>query len=118
MYSESTKDNTNGQHKKYTKKTDNWYSGHTKGYYDNIQKARRSIGTAKSSFAKGCEYFVTAVAIQFLKKEVFNVNSSAFLAALKVMCLGATPLEYFNAARYGVAYLFNIGEVILNYNKL
>lgn len=110
--------NTNGERKKYTKPTNNWYSGYTKGYYDSIQKARRSIGTAKSSFSKGNEYFVTAVAIQFLKKEVFKIKSNEFLVALKIMYLGATPLEYFNAARYGAAYIINMGEVMLNYNKL
>ncbi len=110
--------NTTGKHKKYNKPTNNWYSGYTKGYYDSIQKARRSIGTAKSSFAKGGEYFVTAVAIQFLKKEVFNINSNQFLVALKGMYLAASPLEYANAARYGAAYIINMGEVKLNYNKL
>ena len=49
-------------------------------------------------------------------RSIFRRNE--FLVALKIMYLGATPLEYFNAARYGAAYIINMGEVMLNYNKL
>lgn len=34
------------------------------------------------------------------------------------MYVGASALEYANAARYGAAYLANMGEVRYNYTKL
>ena len=107
-----------GKVKTYTKNTGNWYSGYTKGYYDNVSKARKSIGTAKSYAGSAGQNALLAVASDYILEQNFFPGESKFLVAYRTAVAGATVTNAIDAARYGVAYLANISVVFNNYRKL
>lgn len=107
-----------GTQKSYTKPTNNWYSGYTKGYYDNVVNARRSWGTAKNHAGNSTTAALTAVGTHYISKNILNPSISQFSTFFKATAAGVAIYDLFNASRYGVAYLANITVLLNNYNKL
>lgn len=107
-----------GTVKTYTKDTTNWYSGYTKGYYDNVQEARKCIGTAKSKAGSAGEAALIATASNYVKSKNWYPKESTFLAAFRAIAAGNAIYDGVNAAKYGVLYLGHMGIVYNNYLKL
>lgn len=104
--------------KTYTKNTNDWYSGYTKGYYDNIGNARKSWGTGKSFAGASASAAFTAIGANFVKQQQWWSSQDKFVTAFRTMAAGAAVYNIYEAARYGVAYLANMGVVFNNYSKL
>lgn len=107
-----------GTQKSYTKPTNNWYSGYTKGYYDNVVNARRSWGTAKNYAGNSATAALTAVGAHYISKAELSPSISKFSAFFKSTAAGVAVYDLYNASRYGVAYLANIAVLLNNYNQL
>lgn len=107
-----------GNIKTYTKNTNDWYSGYTKGYYDNVRKARQSWGTAKEHAGYSAQSALTAVATNFIKQQQWFPNQNKFLTAFRALAAGNAIVDAVNASRYGVAYLGNMSSVFTNYLNL
>ncbi len=107
-----------GTQKSYTKPTNNWYSGYTKGYYDNVVNARRSWGTAKNYAGNSAAAALTAVGTHYISKKNLSPSISTFSAYFKATAAGVAIYDLYNASRYGVAYLANIAVLLNNYNNI
>lgn len=104
--------------KTYTKATSNWYSGYTKGYYDNVQNARRSYGTYRSNLTYASVLTAAAVAATFLSAGTLGPTvaavSKVILKSFPSMSGGSATI----AAGHLVSYLGHISAIIYNYSKL
>ena len=103
--------------KTYTKPLNQWYTGYTKGYYDAVGKARKSFGTAINTISgiHISAYKATMAALVAQGKLSMTPKGlKKALVAGGVVGIAETAV----GVTYGVAYLANIGEILVNYNKL
>lgn len=107
---------TYGHKKTYTKPTNNWYSGYTKGYYDHVQGARRSFGTAKSKAGVAGVAAMTTILDGCLAAGDFKISISEMVKLLKKS--GATIISTADCARYAVAYLGEVLLISIDYNTI
>lgn len=107
-----------GSVKTYTKDTNNWYSGYTKGYYNNVHEARKCIGTAKSKAGSAGEAALIAVASDYVKSKKWYPTQKEFLVAFRAIAAGSAIFDAVNAAKYGVLYLGHMAIVYNNYLQL
>lgn len=107
-----------GSKKTYTKPTNNWYSGYTKGYYDNIQKARQSWGTSAKYGGSSFKAALWTVGSKFVQAKDFTPTTSKVSAALKAASAGVAIYDLANCTAYFIAYLGNMSSVYYNFGKL
>ncbi|MEG2195806.1 MAG: hypothetical protein RRY11_13525 [Terrisporobacter sp.] len=107
---------TNRRTKNYTKPTNSWYSGYTEGYYNHVQGARRSYGTAKTKAGVAGTAALVVVLDGCLAASDFKISISEMVALLKKS--GATIISVTDCARYAVAYLGEILLIEIDYNHL
>lgn len=103
--------------KTYTKPTNNWYSGYTKGYYDNVGNARKSWGTAKKAIGGAAQAGFTTTVATFVANKKFNIGPATLKVALSAGVISAAK-DLSTALSYGVAYLGHMGAVDFNYANL
>lgn len=112
-YSPST-----GHPKKYTKKTNDWYSGSTKGYYDNVQNARRSWGSAKNTLGDIPMSVFSGTVGAFVMNGNFSVTASTIKAALIAGGVAAAVVNAAAATGYAAAYFVHLDAIRSNYNSI
>ena len=103
--------------KSYTKPLNQWYTGYTKGYYDAIGKARKSFGTAVNTISGTYISAYKATMGALIAQGKLSLTPTGLKNALiagGVIGIAETAV----GVTYGVAYLANVGEILVNYNKL
>lgn len=105
--------NAGGLKKTYTKKTSDWYSGSTKGFYNNIQGARQDWGNCKKAAGSSAESAVYAVASNFVRRGTSNVSAKKASTAIRVAAGGVAVYEITKTGVLMAAYL---GHVIATTN--
>lgn len=106
-----------GQSKSYTKPLNEWYTGYTKGYYDAIGKARKSFGTAIDTISGAYITAYKATMGALIAQGKFSLTPTGLKKALVAGGVAGIA-ETAVGVTYGVAYLANVGEILVNYNKL
>lgn len=107
---------TYGGKKTYTKPTDNWYSGYTKSYYDHVQGARRSFGTAKEKAGYSATTALTIILDALLSAGDFKITLNEMINLLKQS--STTILNATACATYAIVYLGEISFLINDYYNL
>ncbi len=107
---------TYGGTKKYTKPTNSWYTGNTKGYYDNVQDARQSWGTAKKYAGAAAGAAITVIADSILAAGDWKISPNEVIKLLKKS--GTTILSLSATATYLVAYIGEIYQILGNYYNI
>lgn len=107
-----------GDKTNYTKPTNSWYTGHTKGYYDEIQDARRSFGTAKEKAGSAARAAFSSTALSYVNALDFNPTIAAFKAAFIAAAKSVAIYDAASAASYGVAYLGHVGLAGSHYRSI
>lgn len=102
-----------GLSKTYTKSTSNWYSGYTKGFYDNIQDARQSWGTCLNYVGGAGQAVAFSVGANYVKKGL-SPKPTLIAAAIRVSAAGVAIYDVTRAASYMSTYL---GHVIITTNN-
>ncbi|MGL5378831.1 hypothetical protein [Clostridium sp.] len=103
--------------KKYTKDTNSWYSGSTKGYYDYVQRARQSYGTSKTNMGSGVIAAFNVVLGTFIKNGKWKVTTSELKGACGDGIIGGA-INFAIGVAHGVTYLSDLGNLKSHYDKL
>ncbi len=98
----------------YTK-ANNWYSGNTKNYYNNLKDAESDWNDASSYWTKSAEGIVRGIISGIIASGKFSITAAAVIAALTGID-GITNLVM--TANYLVQYAFNVGQTHYYYNIL
>lgn len=109
--------------KTYTKPTsgkDYWYSGYTKGYYDNVGEARKCFGTYRSSMGGVSIAVIMTIAAAYVSVGgVLNPTATAVANFIIKQVGGSFGMgAAINAAGHLIAYLGHISVVNVNYSRL
>lgn len=100
--------NAGGLRKTYTKKTSDWYSGSTKGFYDEIQGARRDWGNCKKAAGSSAEAAAFAVASNFVRRGTSDLTAKKASTALRVASGGVFVYDIAKTGTLMVAYLGHV----------
>lgn len=107
-----------GSYKSYSKPTAEWYTGHTKAYYDQVKSARSDWSTAKSKVGSSATNALYAVTLNYINGKDWNPLSSKFTVALRAAAAGATIMDAIGATDYAIRYLGHVGLIFTNYLQL
>lgn len=107
-----------GASKSYSKPTAEWYTGHTKAYYDQVKSARSDWSTAKSKAGSSANNALYAVTLNYVNGKDWNPLSSKFISALRAAAAGGTIMDAIGATDYAIRYLGHVGLIFTNYLQL
>lgn len=105
-----------GKTKTYTKDTNNWYSGYTKGYYDHVQKGRSYYSNVKTYAGGTAIAAVTTVVDALISGSNLHLSASEIFSLLKKS--GATLVNASLCASNVALYTGQVALILVDYSNI